>query len=100
LRHDASGQRAVQQQLSFPVPYTPEVITMKLANGAAVRDRQYKSITVIFNVSNETQAQTIPSLIGADVRLHPIQENGGDPVVRSAGFATVPARTVAVFVER
>jgi hypothetical protein len=50
--------------------------------------------------------QTVASLAGRRDTLHPVQDNGGDPIVRrsayraaSGGF-TVQARTVAVFVTR
>jgi hypothetical protein len=46
------------------------------------------------------------SLRGADVGLHPVLAQSADPVARTASFDpasgtfTVPARTVAVYVQR
>ena len=48
----------------------------------------------------------IPDYQGHRLNLHPVQVNGADPVVKTATFArgsgifTIPARTIAVFVER
>jgi hypothetical protein len=50
--------------------------------------------------------QAVPGLAGQSATLSPIQTAGADPVVRTAtwdattGTASVPARTVAVFVQR
>ena len=47
----------------------------------------------------------MPGLAGADLALSPVQAGGADPVVKAsrwdagAGTVTVPARTVAVFVQ-
>jgi len=47
----------------------------------------------------------VADLKGANVRLHPVQANSADRVVRSSSFDagtgtfTVPARTTAVFVQ-
>jgi pullulanase-type alpha-1,6-glucosidase len=93
----------VQRSVSFPlsgVNETPGVITMTLTG-----DPRWKSITVVFNATAGAAAQTVPSLRDATVALHPVQAASTDPVVRQAGFdkaagtLTVPARTVAVFVQ-
>ncbi|MGC9665712.1 pullulanase-type alpha-1,6-glucosidase [Planosporangium sp. 12N6] len=93
----------VQRHVSFPlsgVGETPGVITMTLTG-----DPRWKSITVVFNATPSSVAQTLPSLQGAAVALHPVQAAGADPVVRGSGFdpatgrLTVPGRTVAVFVQ-
>ncbi|MFC4529216.1 pullulanase-type alpha-1,6-glucosidase [Sphaerisporangium dianthi] len=95
----------VQKRLSFPVGgggETPGVITMHLDSSGV--DPRWKSVTVVFNATPETQAQTVAALKGAQVALHPVQAASDDPVVRrssfdpSTGTLTVPARTVAVFV--
>ncbi|GAA4926444.1 pullulanase-type alpha-1,6-glucosidase [Actinoplanes utahensis] len=96
----------VEQRVSFPLSganETPGVITMTIdARGV---DRQYKSITVVFNAGTTTATQTVPALAGKKVALHPIQRSSADPVTRTASFAaatgtlTVPARTVSVFVQ-
>jgi pullulanase-type alpha-1,6-glucosidase len=92
---------AVQADLSFPLSgssETPGVITLRLGSGA-------KSMTVVFNATPSAQPQTVASLAGTKQALDPIQANGSDAVVKASAFDpatgtfTVPARTVAVFVQ-
>ncbi|MDG4831877.1 pullulanase-type alpha-1,6-glucosidase [Solwaraspora sp. WMMD1047] len=96
----------VQRRVSFPLSgpaETPGVITMRL-DGERL-DPTWRSVTVVFNATPEQVSQTVPGLRGADVALHPVLRGSADPVVRTAsadrrtGTLTVPARTVAVFVE-
>ncbi|MEU4688672.1 pullulanase-type alpha-1,6-glucosidase [Actinoplanes sp. NPDC023714] len=96
----------VQQRLSFPLSganETPGVITMTL-DGRGV-DPRWKSVTVVFNATPQAATQKVAALAGKKVALHPIQQQSADPLVRTASFApasgtlTVPARTVAVFVQ-
>lgn len=97
---------AVQQRLSFPLSGTPGevpgVITFHL-DGAGLDT--YKSVTVVVNATPSDQRQSLPSLAGTAERLHPAQADGTDPVVKRSTFDsadgtfTVPARTVAVFVQ-
>jgi hypothetical protein len=60
---------------------------------------------VIFNATPGPVVQRVPALAGKPVALHPVLAGSADPVVRQAGFDpatgafTVPARTVAVYVE-
>ncbi|GGZ70419.1 1,4-alpha-glucan branching enzyme [Streptomyces echinoruber] len=85
----------VQDRLSFPLSgrdETPGVITMELGD-----------LVVVFNATPQRQEQRIAGLAGTRYRLHPVQAEGADEVVRTAsydtasGTFTVPARTVAVF---
>ncbi|MFF9751527.1 pullulanase-type alpha-1,6-glucosidase [Streptomyces sp. NPDC014344] len=85
----------VQSRLSFPLSgedETPGVITMKLGD-----------LVVVFNATPERQQQRVAALAGTGHRLHPVQAEGGDAVVKTSSYAeatgtfTVPARTVAVF---
>ncbi|MFD0521660.1 pullulanase-type alpha-1,6-glucosidase [Paractinoplanes durhamensis] len=106
----------VQKRLSFPLSGSaetrdvpvgsaeePGVITMTL-DGRGI-DRNYRSVTVVFNATSAATTQTVASLAGKQISLHPVQRASADPVTRTASFAkasgtfTVPARTVAVFVE-
>lgn len=90
----------VQQRVAFPLSgerETPGVITMTLdARGLG---GQWRSVTVVFNATPEA------GLRGARVDLHPVLRNSADPVLRTASFDrasgtfTVPARSVAVFVQ-
>jgi pullulanase-type alpha-1,6-glucosidase len=93
----------VQRKVSFPLSgagEAPGVITMRLTG-----DPYWKSLTVVFNATPSPATQTLPSLRGATVALHPVQAASADPVVRRSGFEpatgtlTVPGRTVAVFVQ-
>ncbi|MFI5932317.1 pullulanase-type alpha-1,6-glucosidase [Actinoplanes sp. NPDC051494] len=97
---------SIQQRLSFPLSgadETPGVITMKLDSQGV--DRRWKSVTVVFNATPSTATQTVSSLRGARVTLHPEQQASADPILRTATFApatgtfTVPARSVSVFVQ-
>ncbi|UXY27175.1 pullulanase-type alpha-1,6-glucosidase [Streptomyces sp. HUAS TT20] len=85
----------VQSRLSFPLSgkdETPGVITMELGD-----------LVVVFNATPEKQEQRIGALAGTSYRLHPVQAEGTDTVVKTSSYAagsgtfTVPARTVAVF---
>ncbi|MCG5217423.1 pullulanase-type alpha-1,6-glucosidase [Streptosporangium sp. KLBMP 9127] len=93
----------VQSRLSFPASAAPGVIAMHL--DAAGLDPRWKSITVVFNATPQARPQTVAALRGTAAELHPVQRAGGDPVVkqsafdRATGTITVPARTVAVFVQ-
>ncbi|MEV0810871.1 pullulanase-type alpha-1,6-glucosidase [Micromonospora sp. NPDC050200] len=96
----------VQQRVAFPLSgaqETPGVLTMTL-DGRGL-DGKWKSVTVVFNATPEAAEQTVAGLRGADVDLHPVLANSADPVLRTASFDkasgtfTVPARSVAVFVQ-
>jgi pullulanase-type alpha-1,6-glucosidase len=96
----------VQKRLTFPLSgsaETPGVITMTL-DGRGI-DRTWKSVTVVFNATSAATTQTVASLAGKQIALHPVQRASADPAVRTASYTrssgtfTVPARTVAVFVE-
>ncbi|MGW4897447.1 pullulanase-type alpha-1,6-glucosidase [Kitasatospora sp. NPDC004240] len=98
----------VQQRLSYPLSgtagETPGVITLRL-DGTGLAGAE-KGITVVFNATPQAQKQTVAALSGTGQALHPVQAGGSDPVVKQSGFDaatgtfTVPARTVAVFVQR
>jgi hypothetical protein len=90
--------------VSFPLSgtgETPGVVTMVLTG-----DPRWRSLVVVFNATPSVVEQTVPALRGGQVVLHPVQAAGSDPVVRRSAFEpatgtmTVPARTVAVFVQR
>ncbi|WP_320066906.1 pullulanase-type alpha-1,6-glucosidase [Micromonospora sp. RTGN7] len=102
-----SSAEQVQKRVTFPLSgtaETPGVLTMALdAHGL---DGTWKSVTVVFNASPQTAEQRVTGLRGADVALHPVLRDSADPVLRTASFDpstgtfTVPARSVAVFVQR
>ncbi|MEU4402651.1 pullulanase-type alpha-1,6-glucosidase [Micromonospora orduensis] len=97
----------VQQRVAFPLSgaqETPGVLTMTLdARGLG---GPYTSLTVVFNSTPTAATQTVTGLRGANVALHPVLLNSADPVLRTAAFDrasgtfTVPARSVAVFVQK
>ncbi|HYQ68188.1 pullulanase-type alpha-1,6-glucosidase [Actinophytocola sp.] len=100
---------AIQRRVSFPVGgpnQTPGVIVMALDDHAGRDlDPRWAGVVVVFNATDQPATQTVPALAGAHYRLHPVQANGSDPVVRTSSYRgdgtfTVPARTVAVFVTR
>ncbi|MFI6513534.1 pullulanase-type alpha-1,6-glucosidase [Streptosporangium sp. NPDC050855] len=98
----------VQKRLTFPLSGTageiPGVITQHL-DGTGLRGAD-RSVTVIYNATANTQTQTLTGLIGTRRHLHPAQRKGTDPIVKrsaydpATGTFTVPAHTVAVFVQR
>ncbi|MEH1169349.1 pullulanase-type alpha-1,6-glucosidase [Micromonospora sp. CPCC 205539] len=97
----------VQQRVAFPLSgaqETPGVLTMTL-DGRGL-DQRWRSVTVVFNATPQAATQQVDGLRGAEVALHPVLVNSADPVLRTASFDraagtfTVPARTVAVFVQR
>jgi pullulanase-type alpha-1,6-glucosidase len=96
----------VQKRLRFPLSgtaETPGVIVMTL-DGRGI-DRNWRSVTVVFNATSAASTPTVAALAGKRITLHPVQRASADPVVRTASYTkssgtfTVPARTVAVFVE-
>ncbi len=101
---------AVQQRMSFPLSgasETPGVVTMALSDKVGPDlDPRAESVIVVFNASASAVQQTLPSLKNAKVELHRAQLQSNDQVVKKSSFnrqtgtLSVPARTVAVFVER
>ncbi|MEU4601801.1 pullulanase-type alpha-1,6-glucosidase [Kribbella sp. NPDC023972] len=98
----------INTKLSFPVSgATPGVITMRIDDtvGPDV-DPALKGVLVVFNSTGSAVTQQIPGLTGANLSLSPIQASGSDPVVKqttwtpATGTVTVPARTVAVLVQK
>ena len=94
----------IQNQLSFyntGPEQIPGVIVMHLTDRPDTDSDG--SITVVFNGTPAVQELTVPELAGT-YKLHPVQQAGGDPLVKFArartdGTLIVPGRTTAVFVE-
>jgi Domain of unknown function (DUF3372). len=69
-------------------------------------DPALKGLVVVFNGSTAAVDQKLPGMSGAGLSLSPVQSAGVDAVVKtsswdsSASTLSVPARTVAVFVQR
>jgi pullulanase/glycogen debranching enzyme len=94
--------------VSFPdqAAQTAGLIVMKVGKGdASCGDGKYKNVVVLVNAGKAAQNYTIAALAGKPVALHPVLAGGSDAAVKAAAFTSatgnfsVPARTVAVFVE-
>jgi pullulanase-type alpha-1,6-glucosidase len=109
----------VQERVSFPnsgADATPGVVVMRIDDPDgwdATRkrwrqdvDKRLDGLLVVINASDEPTTQTVTALKGHRLELSPVQAKGSDPVVRrttwkaATGTVTVPARTVAVLVEK
>lgn len=107
----------VQQRLTYigsGPKQVPGLITMRLLDAGAVGaskklaniDKNYKSIVVVFNSTTKTQVVTSSVLKNSKITLSPIQLKSADSIVKrskynaKAGSLTVPAQTVAVFVQK
>ena len=86
----------------------PGLVVMSL-DGASPRPYQgagYARVVVLFNVDKAAKRFAIPELKGKALALHGIQQRGSDEVVKTSaydqasGTFSVPARTVAVFVQQ
>ncbi|QTH63660.1 DUF3372 domain-containing protein [Psychrosphaera ytuae] len=87
---------------------TPGLIVMSIDDGIAVNDidSAFDAIVVVINGTNEAKSHSVKTASG--FTLHPIQAMSADTVVQNASFAesategtfTVPAHTIAVFVQQ
>jgi hypothetical protein len=100
---------AINAKVTFPVSGTADarhgVVVMRIDDTKGVdADPALRGAVVVFNASPNAVSQKVPGLTGT-VRLSPVQAGGADDVVKqaaydaSSGSFTVPARTVAVFVQ-
>ncbi|MGW5239448.1 pullulanase-type alpha-1,6-glucosidase [Monashia sp. NPDC004114] len=100
---------AINAKVSFPVSGTAEakrgVIVMRIDDTVGSdADPALRGLVVVFNASPDAVSQQVPGLAGA-VQLSPVQATGADSVVKQAAYDastsmfSVPARTVAVFVQ-
>ena len=103
--------RLIQDKLSFPgagfgAPAGVIVMLIDDTRGGSDVDPELDAVLAVFNASGQTLTQPLPELAGRNFRLSPIQAEGADEVVRRTGFdrasgtISVPARTVAVLVQR
>ena len=106
----------VQDRVSFGntgPSQTPGLIAMSISDridgtvdGATDLDVRWEGVEVLVNATDEAVTYTDASLVDAPIELHPVLADSVDAVVRGATFDpatgtfTVPARTVAVFVEQ
>jgi pullulanase-type alpha-1,6-glucosidase len=100
----------VKQRLKFynvGLGQVPGLIVYSISDEVGQElDHRYRSVLVVTNADKNPVSYVIPDYRGRHLHLHPVQVDGADPVVKTAAFATdtgtftVPARTIAVFVER
>lgn len=101
----------VKACVSFPDEAQQQdgLIVMRIAGqkagGGACGDGKYASVVVLVNANAAPQAYQADGYGGKTAMLHPVQAGGSDARVKTAAFSsatgtfTIPARTVAVFVE-
>ncbi|GAA1714048.1 hypothetical protein GCM10009809_07830 [Isoptericola hypogeus] len=100
----------IEQKVSFPgagPDAAPGVVAMAVDDtvGRDV-DRRRDGVLTVFNASPDAVTLELPELAGRDYALSRVQATGSDDVVRQTGWdartgtVTVPARTVAVLVDR
>ncbi|MDO5645281.1 MAG: pullulanase-type alpha-1,6-glucosidase [Dermabacter sp.] len=97
---------SIQEKVTFPnggPDATPGLLVMRIDDTAGADvDPALDGVVTVFNASPEAITESIEGLDGATYRLHSVQADGADPVVKgaslTAGEVSIPARTVAVFV--
>lgn len=101
----------ITAKVSFPASGSADahagVIAMRVDDTKGTdSDPSLRGLVVVFNASPAAVTQKVPGMAGDALSLSPVQAQGSDAVVKGAtwdaatGSAVVPARTVAVFVER
>ncbi|NLF05253.1 MAG: pullulanase-type alpha-1,6-glucosidase, partial [Actinomycetales bacterium] len=99
----------IEEKVTFPgsgPDAQPGVVVMHVDDtvGRDV-DRKVDGVLVVFNASPEAVTVPVDGLVGERYALSSVQAKGSDAVVKgsrwdaAAGTASVPARTVAVFVD-
>jgi hypothetical protein len=94
----------IRAKVSFPVAGTWQhqagVLVMRIDDATDPVDPAFSGLVTVFNTTPFTVRQSLP-FHASGFGLHPVQAHGVDLVVREAAigtdWATVPARTVAVF---
>jgi pullulanase-type alpha-1,6-glucosidase len=103
--------QAIAQKVGFPVSGSsaghPGVLVMRVDDTVGPdADPALRGLLVVINATPDAVHQQVPELLGHPLALSPVQARGSDPVVKrttwdaATGTASVPARTVAVLVER
>ncbi|MGO1600033.1 MAG: alpha-1,6-glucosidase domain-containing protein, partial [Brachybacterium sp.] len=98
----------IHQKVSFPnagAEATAGLLVMRIDDTVGEdADPALDGVVTVFNASDEPITETIDGMAGIDHRLHEVQADGADDVVKGAswdaagGTVTIPAHTVAVFV--
>jgi pullulanase-type alpha-1,6-glucosidase len=98
---------AVKRQVTFEntgPSQVPGLIVMGLQGDGPGRSGERERVVVLFNGTDSPQTFQTEAYRTLNLRLHPVQQQSTDPIVRTASFDarsgtfTVPARTTAVFV--
>ncbi|WP_420176526.1 alpha-1,6-glucosidase domain-containing protein [Luteococcus sp. OSA5] len=100
----------IKQKVGYPVSGTslmqPGVIVQHIDDTVgADADPRLDGLVVVYNASAKQVTQQVPQAKGQGYRLSPVQAGGADAAVKTSSFDpasgsfTVPARTVAVFVQ-
>ena len=101
----------IESKVTFPTSGTdaarPGVVVMRIddTTGTDV-DPALRGLVVVINAGATPVSQAVPGMAGVTLALSAVQAAGSDPVVKTtswdavSGTATVPARTVAVLVQR
>lgn len=95
----------VQRMVRFPVANSwhqlPGVVVMAVDDPDGEVDARWSGLLVVFNTTPWLVRQGLPEDV-SNYRLHPVQAEGSDDLVRTSEVGTdwvaVPERTVAVFV--
>eukprot|EP00850_Spirogloea_muscicola_P008399 SM000044S16046 [mRNA] locus=s44:698015:706548:+ [translate_table: standard] len=107
----ASSIQARLRFLNTGPSWIPGAIIMSIEDGDEGKpgltqlDRNFRRIVTVWNARPDKLSLQLPPLRGMTLVLHPIQAAGTDDTVKSSTFdestatISVPARTVAVFVE-
>ena len=101
----------IAQKVSFPASGTaasrPGVVVMRVDDSVGPDlDPAPRGLVVVINAGATSVSAPVPGLAGTALALSPTQVAGSDPVVKATtwdaatGTATVPARTVAVLIQR
>lgn len=99
----------IKEKVTFPnagPEATPGLLVMHIDDHDNKVDEELDGVLVVFNASPETITEAIDDQAGSPFELIDIQQEGADDVVKdtewdgATGTITIPARTVAVLVEK
>ena len=98
----------IHEKVSFPnagADATPGLLVMRVDDTVGEdADPALDGLVTVFNASDEPITEAIDGMAGLEYRLHEVQADGADGVVKGAtwdaatGTVTIPAHSVAVFV--
>ncbi|WP_394215041.1 pullulanase-type alpha-1,6-glucosidase [Brachybacterium vulturis] len=100
----------IKEKVTFPnagPDATAGLLVMRVDDtaGEVDVDPELDGLVTVFNASDEPITEAIDGMAGLEYQLHEVQANGADEIVKGAswdtasGTVTIPAHTVAVFVD-